>query len=66
MAIAISVKACSENSDCAANECCVEIPGGRDNVCSGYRLNGDQCSLRPRVPVFLKNKYKILRQFSDH
>jgi hypothetical protein len=51
MATAISVKACSESSDCATNECCVETPGGR-NVCMGYRGNGDQCSLRPRVPVF--------------
>jgi len=53
MAIAVSVKACIEDSDCAKNECCAGTPGAT-NVCMKFLEKGEQCSFRFRTPVFSK------------
>jgi hypothetical protein len=55
MAIAVSVKACKEDSDCAKNECCAGTPGAT-SVCIKFLEKGEQCSFRFRTPVFM-NEY---------
>ncbi len=55
MAIAVSVKACVEDSDCAKDECCAGTPGAT-NVCMKFLGKGEQCTFRFRTPVFL-NEY---------
>jgi len=50
MAIAYNAKACLEDADCLATECCAAAPGGH-SLCIAYFEEGEQCSFKFRTPV---------------
>ncbi len=51
MAIAYNAKACLEDADCLATECCASA--GAHSLCIAYFEEGEQCSFRYRTPVLI-------------
>ncbi len=49
MAIAYNAKACLEDADCLATECCASA--GAHSLCIAYFEEGEQCSFKFRTPV---------------
>ncbi len=64
MAIAYNVKACLEDADCLATECCAATPGAH-SVCIAYFEEGEQCSFKFRTPVLIDlfNKFFYFLDF---